>query len=277
MARSKVTERSAKTRKQWQAEQQAPATTEDNLKLPDFKTQAFRIWLIGDTPLITHAWSEKAKRSMLDKQKKEITEGRDIRDPERDFEDSLYQVGDGLYGFPATAVKKAMLQVAHKDRGVARETMKGALFLRAPMMQTRPALAGARCDMPLFRIWGSKPEMREDMVRVGVGLSKTATLAYRGQFTRWAIRVTGFVNVSICPFPWVPFTMKHSGLSVGIGDWRNEKSGVFGAYHVATVEETEAWEEFRRSGGKGKIPPVITEFGGAFPELDDIDDFSEAA
>lgn len=34
---------------------------------PAFKT--FRLWLVGDTPLITHAWSEKAKREMLQKQR----------------------------------------------------------------------------------------------------------------------------------------------------------------------------------------------------------------
>jgi len=32
--------------------------------------QPFNIWLVGDTPIITHAWSEKAKREMLQKQVK---------------------------------------------------------------------------------------------------------------------------------------------------------------------------------------------------------------
>ncbi len=26
----------------------------------------FTVWLVGDTPLITHAWSEKARREMLE-------------------------------------------------------------------------------------------------------------------------------------------------------------------------------------------------------------------
>lgn len=52
------------------------------------------------------------------------------------------------------------------------------------------------CDMPLVRIWGTDPEMREDMVKIGSGMTKTANLAYRAQFTHWAIRVTGEFNNS---------------------------------------------------------------------------------
>ena len=36
----------------------------------------FHMWLIGDTPLITHAWSHKAKEEMLSKQVKATRGGR---------------------------------------------------------------------------------------------------------------------------------------------------------------------------------------------------------
>ena len=65
---------------------------------PQFKH--FTIWLVGDTPLITHAWSEKARREMLGKQTKATKGGKEARDPEADFVNSLYDMGDG-YGFPA--------------------------------------------------------------------------------------------------------------------------------------------------------------------------------
>ena len=170
------------------------------VKLPEIKLRGFRVWIVGDTPLITHAWSEKAKRQMLDKQLKNANEGRPVRDPDKDFVNSLYEFDDeGHYGFPAMAVKKAMLSAAHKDKGVPMTTVRGALWLHAEMVRTRPAKAGAICDMPLLRIYGSEPEMREDMVKIGSGLSKTADLAYRGQFTTWALRIAGRLNVSVCP------------------------------------------------------------------------------
>ncbi len=225
---------------------------ETAVKLPKIKLEGFRIWLVGDTPLITHAWSEKARRAMLSKQSKETKEGTDIRDPEDDFLHSLYEFSEGTFGFPAMAVKKALLSVAHKDKGVPRETVKQALWLNAEMVRTRPALAGAVCDMPLLRIYGSAPEMREDMVRIGSGMSKTATLAYRAQFRVWALRIRGRLNTSLCPMDWLPFLGQHSGMSTGLGDWRNEKNGMFGAFHVANDDEVKAWEAF--AAGKGKMP-----------------------
>lgn len=225
--------------------------------LPPLKIETFTLWCIGDTPLISHAWSEKARRAMLDKQQKEVSEGREKRDPEADFLSSLYEMSEDQYGFPVTALKKSILTAAHKDRGVPRETVKSSLFIKHEMIRTRPALSGAICDMPLVRIWGSKPEMREDMVRVGAGLNKTASLAYRAQFSTWAFRLVFRLDTIACPYEWIPFLMRKAGLSTGIGDWRNEKNGIFGAYHVGLAGEVAAWEKF--AAGKGPLPQPISE------------------
>ena len=137
-------------------------------KVPTFK--GFTVWLVGDTPLIVHAWSEKARREMLAKQTKATKGGKEIRDPEADFQSSLYEM-DGGYGFPAMGIKNAILSVAHKDKGVARSAVMGALWIDADMVRARPALAGAICDMPLIRIFGTAPECREDMTKIGSGLN----------------------------------------------------------------------------------------------------------
>jgi len=216
------------------------------------QTVQFTIWLIGKTPLITHAWSEKAKREMLSKQVKAMKAGREARDPQADFVNSLYEMGPNEYGFPATGFKNAILSAAHKDKGLARTTLMGALYLDADMVRVRPALAGAVCDMPLIRIYGTKPEMREDMVRVGAGMQKTATLAYRGQFTVWAVRITGQLNTTLVPIESLVPLIQDAGMAVGIGEWRNERKGVFGAFRMATAEEAGEWEKYR--AGKGPLP-----------------------
>lgn len=217
----------------------------------------FTIWLVGDTPLIVHAWSEKAKREMLQKQVKATKSGKEARKPEEDFLNSLYEMGTDennktLYGFPVTAFKSAILSVAHKDKGVPRSTVQSALWLEADMVRVRPALAGAICDMPLVRIFGSEPEMREDMVRIGTGMTKTANLAYRGQFTNWAVRLSGKFNATVLSSSALAFLIAEAGLSIGVGEWRNTKSGIFGAFHVANVSEQDMWEKF--ASGKGMLP-----------------------
>lgn len=213
----------------------------------------FSVWVIGDTPLITHAWSEKAKREMLQKQVKAPKAGKDARDPQQDFINSLYDMGDGFYGFPATGFKNCILSVAHKDKGIPRSQVMSALWIGADMVRTRPALAGAVCDMPLVRIYGSKPEMREDMVKVGSGLNKTASLAYRAQFTVWAFKISGRFNADILNTEQLAFLIDEAGIACGLGEWRNERKGMFGAFHRASIEEEQAWEA-HLAGGDLPVP-----------------------
>jgi hypothetical protein len=106
--------------------------------------------------------------------------------------------------------------------------------------------------MPLVRIFGTTPEMREDMVKIGSGLNKVANLAYRAQFTRWAIRVTGRLNSTILPPENLAFLIQESGMSAGLGEWRNERKGMFGAFHLAPPEEEKEWNAF--ASGEGPVP-----------------------
>lgn len=115
-----------------------------------------KFWIVGDMPLICHAWSEKAKREMMQKQTKSTRGGREARDPHQDFANSLYEMEKDIYGFPVTAIKKAMKSAAHKDKGIPKEIVKSAVFFHADMVRVRPALAGAVCNMPLVRVWGGQ-------------------------------------------------------------------------------------------------------------------------
>lgn len=214
--------------------------------------RSFGAWVVGDSPLICHAWSQKAKLEMLTKQVKATRGGREARDPEGDFVSSLYEMREGVYGFPCTGLKNAIMSAAHKDKGIAKTNVLSALFLDADMVSVRPALAGAICDMPLVRLYASEPQMREDMVKVGLGLNKTASLAYRAQFTHWGIRLTGRLNIDVLTPDALAFLVSESGISAGLGEWRNEKRGLFGAYHMADDVEQEAWEAFAK--GRGPLP-----------------------
>ncbi len=212
----------------------------------------FSVWLVGDTPIITHAWSEKARREMLQKQVKATKSGKEARDPQQDFVSSLYEMGDGAYGFPAMGIKNCILSSAHKDKGIARTAVMAGLWIDADMVRTRPALAGAVCDMPLIRIWGTDPEMREDMVKIGAGLNKVANLAYRAQFTVWAMRISGKFNATTLTPEALAFLIQESGMSSGLGEWRNERKGMFGAFHLADEAEERAWDAY--ASGTGELP-----------------------
>lgn len=212
--------------------------------------KGFTFWIQGESPLIAHAWSAKAKMAMLQTHVKAVKgAGKEARKPDQEFTDSLYTMDSGNYGFPASAVKKCLLTAAHKDKGLARELVMRSMWLHCNFVKTQPAFAGARCDLPLIRIYGSEPEIREDMVRIGSGLRRTSNLAYRAQFSVWALRVVGKYNSAVLNEEALEYLINESGLANGIGDWRNEKGGFFGSFRLCDPEECELWERFRAANG----------------------------
>src|SRR6266702_1908224 len=88
------------------------------IELPELKIGTLDLTIIGDAPLIVHAWSLKAKRQMLAKQRKEAKAGREAKNPLKDFEDSLYRIPGGGYGFPSVAFKAAAVTACTSVSGV---------------------------------------------------------------------------------------------------------------------------------------------------------------
>ena len=169
------------------------------------------IRIVGDSPLIVHAWSHKAKQMMLDKQMKRGTQAKEAKDPEQDYRDSLYVREDGSYGFPAIGVKESAI--------------RGAKGLGMVMADTRAAF---HIEGDLLKIEGT-PRPREDMVRVGMG---TADIRYRGEFPEWAIDLPITYNARIVSAEQIVAMLDAGGFGTGIGEWRPEKDGQFGRFHV---------------------------------------------
>ena len=98
-------------------EVQVPATKLEAIILPLMRKETLRLELIGTSPLITHAWSEKAKKEMLDKQMKKAKPAKEAKDPFQDYVDSMYwmspkpkkvteaAINKATFGFPSVAFK----------------------------------------------------------------------------------------------------------------------------------------------------------------------------
>jgi len=186
------------------------------IELPPLNIQTVSFMLIGDSPLIVHAWSEKAKRQMLDKQMKKASKAKEAKDPEADYEACFYRTETGGYGFPAIGVKAAMV-------GACR-------FVDAKMTMARGAF---HIDAEMLQVIG-EPRPREDMVRVGMG---TADIRYRPEFPSWRIPVTVKFNAAVISAEQIANLLNVAGFGIGIGEWRPEKNGSYGRFHVASNEE----------------------------------------
>lgn len=204
------------------------------IELPPLSLQYVDIVLVGDTPLISHAWSEKAKRELLGKQMKAAKPAREAKDPHEDFEQSLYRIEGGGYGFPSVAFKTAAVTACTSVTGITKVAARQAFHVVGEQAAVRGAFTGTVMRMDLVRILGAEPEMREDMVRIAMG---TADIRYRGQFWPWHAVVTVRFNANVLSLAQIVNLFNTAGFGVGIGEWRPEKDGQFGTFHVATTEE----------------------------------------
>lgn len=196
----------------------ATKKTTEKIDLPALNIQAFELTLVGDSPLICHAWSHKAKQQMLEKQMKKAATAKAAKDPEQDYLDSLYPHPEGGYGFPAVAFKSAAVSACR------------ALDKTITMVQARGAF---HIIGELVKIDG-EPRPREDMVRVGMG---TADIRFRGEFPEWKTTFLVRYNASVLQAEQIINLFNHAGFHVGVGENRPEKSGNgFGMFHVATSE-----------------------------------------
>lgn len=195
------------------AKREAPVT----ITLPRLNIQRITIRVIGDSPLIMHKWSDKAKRMMLDKQMKKAKAAKEAKDPEQDFRDSLYEHPEGGYGFPAVAFKSSAVDACSHVDGITKVEARGAFHIVGDMVKVE-----------------GEPTPREDMVRIGMG---TADIRYRGEFREWAATLSVRYNASVLSAEQIVNLFNTAGFALGVGEWRPQRDGSFGMFHVATTEE----------------------------------------
>ena len=213
-----------------------------------------KIRIVGDSPLIVHAWSEKAKKEMLDTQRNTVkkTKKKPCRMPFDDFARALYwltpmptetitdpcngeerevvteelfdkAINEGArFGFPVSSFKMAGNSAAYRKKwSKDKVSLKGVYFLSSP-------------DGELVEIKGDKPKVREDMVKLQ---GKTSDLRYRPIFENWYCDLTLRIDKDFgLSTEDVVNILNAGGMSCGIGEWRIEKDGYFGQYHVEVVK-----------------------------------------
>lgn len=214
----------------------AKKTTE--LIIPALQIKTVDLHIVGDSPLICHAWSEKAKLMMLGKQQKKATSAKEVRRPAVEFADSLYwltekpnldNVSDedaqailnevipkSKFGFPSLAFKSAAIDGAFQQKALDKKTTaRGAIHIVGEFAEINGI-----------------PTLREDMARIGMG---TADLRFRAEFKTWSTVLHIKFNSGAISLAQVVNLFRIGGFSNGVGDWRPAKDGTFGTFHIETA------------------------------------------
>ena len=181
--------------------------------------------VIGTAPLIVHRFAEKAKRQMLDNMQGRKSP-KEAKDPEQEYEASIYRLKDGTPGFPVIAFKSATVGGARFYSQVTMTALKQCLFMRGEL--------GSDGHM-MCRLVGEH-NMREDIVRVARG---GTDLRYRAEFPEWATTLEVTYVQSMLTRGSVLSLIEAGGLGVGVGEWRPEKGGDFGTYAIDPTRKVE--------------------------------------
>lgn len=206
--------------------------------LPKIDIRFLVVEIIGDSPLIVHKWSEKAKKEMLDKQMKKASSGKMAKNPKMDFFESLYWLndmpeeptekdyeealksGEARFGFPSIAFKACAIDAGYQQGALAKKTTARGAF---------------HIDDEFVEIKGT-PQIREDMVQIG-GMSKVADIRYRGEFPEWRATINIKYNATAISPEQILNLLNIGGFANGVGEWRPSRDGSFGRFHVATNNE----------------------------------------
>jgi len=195
------------------------AKARDRIDIPGVERSTLRVTIEGDTPLLSHRFSDEARAAILAKQTMRARPARGPKDPEADYQGSIYRTYDGQPGFPASAIKSACVSACR--------------FLPMTMVEARGAILVRGDILPIE----GEPRMREDVVKLN---GKTADIRFRAEYPTWSITADIMYNPRVITAESIVNILETAGFHIGLGDWRPEKGGMFGMFHVKSLYVEEA-------------------------------------
>ena len=202
--------------------------------IPPMNMKTVQLTLVGETSLIVHKWSEKAKKEIRDSQSGVVkSRKKEARNPVGEFVDTLYFLdgspaelteealqayiaNGGRIGFPTTAFKaRAVMGPYRTGVDLKMTELKANMWIRDEYAEIK----------------FNSIHMREDMVKIG-GVQKTADLRYRASIDGWYATLLIDFNADMLSEDAIVNLFERGGKACGLGEWRNDRNGNFGTYHV---------------------------------------------
>jgi hypothetical protein len=179
--------------------------------------------------LVVHAFAEKAKQEIRDKQQKKAKKAKEERNPAAEFLAARYVDQDGRECAPITALKKAIITAATAFDDLTKVALRQALFVD-------PVASPGSLLVPIEKHDGTPAVgvMREDAVTIGMNIRG---LAYRPSYDEWQVRVRIEFNPRLVSKEQLLALVDQAGWGVGICEGRPERSSALGWGRFERVEE----------------------------------------
>lgn len=181
------------------------------------------------SPLVVHAFAEKAKKEIRDKQQKKAKKAKEERKPVEEFLAARYVDDDGRECIPITALKKSLISAATAFDDLTKVGLRQAIFVDCA---DKPGSSLLPLETPDGG--AAVGTMREDAVTIGIN---TRGLAYRPQYPVWQVRVRIEFNARLVSEEQLLALVDQAGWGVGICEGRPERSSALGWGRFERVTE----------------------------------------
>jgi hypothetical protein len=218
----------------------------ENVEVFEIDKVVTQVTICGSTDLIVNNFHEKSVQEMEDNRRLD-GEGRRAAKrapkppviPEEKYMRARILDSEGRDCFPARWVKAALVTAATKygEIGVPGTVIRGAVFITGELLPiTYEGVEPWPDLLPyLDKDHVSKvPFMRRDVVRVGKPPNKQPDLRYRPAYQGWALNLNIEYEPALVSAAGLFQLLRRAGTSVGLGEWRPEKSpaGTFGRFDM---------------------------------------------
>ncbi|MDH3691803.1 MAG: hypothetical protein OEU36_20365 [Gammaproteobacteria bacterium] len=200
--------------------------TEDNT------LRSVKLRLDGLSPLLQHSARLADPLDPIAKDIKEISSKRKKTDADHmqmaklEWKGSLYINDDQKVVLPAESIKAALIGGAKKERN-GPQARGGTFIFETPVLQHDES------QKDIDGLWG-KGESR-NVHRASVKVTTSRITRTRPQFHNWSADVLIHYDTTQAHESDVVRWLETAGRIIGIGDWRPEKSGVYGRFTVKVI------------------------------------------
>jgi len=222
------------------------------IDIPEVNMDIFKCRIVGETPLIIHAMGEKKRKEMRDlmgpKPGKTATKVRPPKDQAGEYFDAMYILNNQLdeegnrpnphqndqeYSYDGIFVPLSYAD-ATEVHGVRASGFRLGMVRAAKSCGA--VMTDTRCNMRVRSPFGSFVPLtfesvvsREDPVKLQ---GNKTDLRYRPEYSGWSVDIEiEHMSDIIGPEQLIQL-LRISGRTVGVGEWRNERGGEFGAFDV---------------------------------------------
>jgi hypothetical protein len=215
------------------------STDRDQIDILAISGASLTVHVLGTSPLIFHRMSEKAKRELLLPRGRKTAADKASQlkhEPIQEYRASVYRYADDTHPtrlrFPAAAFKSAMATAALDLPGAKRSEIGRLTWVEG-------------ADVDIYGV----PQLYMSVVRSS-DIARTPDVRTRAIVARWACKVrVNFVAPKLTA-QGVANLLSAAGVTVGIGDFRQEKGkGNFGQF-VLVDEDDAQWREIAETGGR---------------------------